>query len=316
MKVKIIIYVLVAWMSFWIGCSKDSTQTEHAPKEDTAEQKAVVTLANIQFTKEEEAYIRQIKEKGRLVIATREKLTIYTPLPDGSAEGIHYNLAKSFADFLGIELKIMDVMFKDYFSIDGKTPEKVFTDPTYSYTPDLIKEVDVYADTLTILPWREKLLRFIEIAPTRIMLITRKGDEINAIQELDGKKVATVFETSYYTKLREIEKDYDISLEFSLVEDSELIFDYVAEGKADFSARDANLTILHLKNYKNLNVSMPISGIQIIGWAVGKDNEILESILRKYIEYAKTSGLIDQYWREVYGISMEEYHHLIEYDKK
>ena len=275
----------------------------------------IASKKEIDFTKEEEAYLRELKKKGVIKIATRKTPAIYEPQKDGSVRGFHYNLLKSFADNVGVELEVKIVEFKDYFSINGETPENVFIDPTYSYTPDLIREVDLYMDSLTVLPWREKLLDFVDLIPTKIVLVTRKGEEINDLKNLEGKVIVTVFESSYYTKFKEIENKLGEKFDYLFVKSTTLTFKHVSDKRGDVTARDANTTILALKDYGNLNACIPISDVQQLAWAVKKDNKVFASILKKYIQYSKRSGLLNKFWLGDYNVSLDEYYGILEYEK-
>ena len=300
------LFIVIILTVLLCGCNRRSEidKSEEVVCSDKTVDRAV---SDITFTDEEKAYIETMKEKGVLKVACRNKKSTYELLNDGTIKGFHFNLVKSFAEYLVIGLEIRVVKWDDYFSVNGKVPHRAQTDKTYSYTPDLIKQVDLYMDTMTIMPWREKLLCFVKVLPSRILLLTRKDEEIQDIIELKNKTISMVFNTSYETRLRKIEKDLDYSFHIVEVSKTADMVKYVAEGKTDATFQDGHRVLNTLKQYKNLSISMPVSDTQFLAWAVKKDNRILASILDKYIKHLQDTGILNKYFNEEYNITMTEY---------
>ncbi len=299
---------------FLLGCGKGNPNQDEAESTKRVESETQVEkFTDIDFSEKEIDYINQLKEKGVVRIAIREVLGIYVPQVDGRIRGFNYHLFKKFTEEIDIAIDVKLVKFSDYFSLNGTTPKEIYENSDFFYKPDLLSEVDVYIDSLTVLPWREQILSFIPIIPTKIVLVTRKDDKITAIEQLNNKKVSVVYETSYYKKFKDIEKERNIEFEYILVESTAQTFEYVNDSKADFTARDVNRAIVSVQAYNNLDVSLPISEQQILGWAVAKENSILANILKKYIQFSKSSGLLDKLWLDDYEITLEEYYDLLEY---
>jgi len=296
------IYTLL--IIFSLSCTKNREKVE--PQIESLKK----STAAINFTEREKEYISKLK-KNKLKIACRKKTTVYEPQKDGTAEGFQYLLAKSFADYLGVDLEIQSVTFDDYFNKDGKVPEVVKTDKNYSYTPDLIEKVDIYVDSITILPWREKLLRFIKTIPTIQLVVTRKGEEIKTLSGLKEKVISVMPQTSHAARLKQIELKLGAKFKYFETATSALMMDAVVNKKADITLWDSNQVIYLLKREKHLSVSIPASEIQHLAWAVKKSNETLASILEKYLEYAEKSGLMNKLWLTNYDISLKEYKKLL-----
>jgi membrane-bound lytic murein transglycosylase MltF len=98
------------------------------------------------------------------------------------------------------------------------------------------------------------------------------------------------------------------------IDSLDLIGQYISDGKADFGFEDSQSVLHTLQKHEKLNVSMPISPIQEIAWAVHKKNKILEGIIIKYLKYAKAKGIINDLWIREYGISLSEYESIIMYE--
>jgi len=301
------IFVSILVIIFSLSCTKKTELVENQPVKISVEK----PKNTINFTKIEREYISKLKKKKILKIASREKKTVYEPQKDGTAKGFNYLLVKSFTDYLGIELEVKTVSFSDYFNKDGKTPEIAKTEINYSYTPDLIKEVDLYVDSITILPWREKLLRFVKIIPTMQLIITRKGEKIKTLEELKGKLIAVTPQTSYAERLKEIEIQLNTKFKYFETATTDLMMEAVANKKADLTLRDSNRVIYLIKSGKQLSVNIPASEVQYLAWALKKDDETLASILEKYIEYAEKNGIMNKFWVTNYEISLQEYKKLL-----
>jgi ABC-type amino acid transport substrate-binding protein len=224
---------------------------------------------------------------------------VYTPLSDGGGGGFQYRLAEYLAEMLGMKIDVHIVTMDDYFSASE------------SDKPDLLRSVDLYADILTILPERERMLRFVRTIPVKQMLITRKGDELRSISALQGKFISIQPQSSYAVRLRSIETDLDATFKYIEVTETADMVKSVVESRADVTAQDSILCLSLLKRYENLAVAMPISDMQFLGWALDRENLLLASLVRKYIDYTQESGFWERLWREEYGITYLDYIDLI-----
>jgi len=273
-------------------------------------------IYEIDFTDEELSYLKEFQNKGVITIATRESQTVYFPQANGEIKGFHYHLAQSFADYINVELKMKIVEFSDYFKKNGIVPENVKFDTQIKYSPDLFKEVDLYCDNITILPWREKLMRFVKLIPIRVIIVTRENEEITDPLQLNGKKIVVQHNTTYEACFKILEETYDLEVDYLFVESSSEASNAVSKGWADVTAKDSNKAISEMMTYDNLEVGLPISELQYSAWVVQMDNELLASILEKYFEYAMESGILDRLWHDEYGISLREYSELLDIMKE
>jgi len=272
------------------------------------------SVAEIEFTEEEKAYIQKMKEKGVIKIATRDSILIYELDAQGNPQGFHYRIMKMFADYIGVEADFRVIDFSEYFMLDGKVPETVKTDPELSYSPDLFKEVDVYMDAITEMPWRAKLMRFIHIIPTRQVIITRTGEEITELEDIIGRKISLVKHTSQEDKFKEIGAGLGVEFEYYYVDEIIDMSKAVSEGLADVSAHDSDRAILEIGEFGNLSISRIISDMEHLSWAVERDNEVLASILEKYIDYLKGTEVFNKTWYEEYKVDLLDYLKLLDAD--
>lgn len=307
MKLLIILVCLI----LMVGCKDNDTESKPLEtKDDLAEVKTFLT--ETELTSEESAYIEELRVNKILVVATRELDSVYEVDENGLVSGFNYLLLEQFANDINVKLEPKIVNFSDYFRIKGEVPDEVKNNPDYIYVPDLFSEVEIYCDVITVLPWREQIIRFIKIVPVRQIAITREGEELETLNDLYGRSIALKHDTSYEGRLLEIEKELNLHFYYYYVESTIEQQKAVSEGLADISIQDSNLAIKEIKKYDNLRMSIPIAEVQEQGWGVSKDNELLESILNKYIQYAKRTGIMDKLWHDEYGITLFEYLKLLE----
>lgn len=259
----------------------------------------------IRFTEQEKAYIDDLRQKGGITIATRVSDHVYFPKEDGTIEGFYYKMAKGLADLVGVNLKVRQVRWRDYFSRDGEFPKEVRTDEHFVYTPDLIKDVDMYVDAFTLYPWREKILRPVKFFPVKTMAVTRKGEELTKLEDLKGRILAVHPLSTYADTLREIEKRLGAQFRYLEVGSFFEGLDAVSKGRADVTCMDSHDA--WIVRYENLTLSLPLTDVQYICWLVARDNEILSSIVRKYFYHTLETGVFDRYWLEAYRIPFNHY---------
>jgi len=263
---------------------------------------------------EEEAYVKKMQQKGFITVAHRVKEAVYFQTEDGSFSGLHYELATIFAQSLNLKLVVKTVKFSDYFSKNGIVPEEVKNNmPPEGYEPDLLKKVDFFADNLTIMPWREKILKFIPLYQTKEILITRKGEEIRTLKELLNKRFALQKNTSYEETVKHIEKKLGTRFEIFYTETTEEMPSAVIANKADVAILDGYRAFQRVKMAIGLSASMSVSRLQSMGWATGINNPLLASIIQKFFDRIKSDGTLEKVWSRHHTISMKQYEHLLNY---
>ena len=275
-----------------------------------AESVTLIPLLEIKganWTAEEIKFIQELNKKGSIKIATKISSAVYLPQKDGSIKGFHYSVLKEFADLAKVKIDAKLVSWNDYFYKEGQDLKKAQKDITYSYVPTLIENVDLYIDGITVLPWREKMFDIIKYVPTRQVVVSRKDNLPLEIGDLNNKICVIVANTSMIRNLDKIKKENNISFTYVYTEDFDSMDRMVSEGKADFTVYDSDRAFAALHTYKNLTIAMPISELEIMGWAINKKNRILKRVLEKYLKYAQETMILDKYWKIEYGVTFIEY---------
>jgi len=267
----------------------------------------LLSIKGTSWTSDETTYIKALHQRGSITIATKVSTAIYMPEADGSISGFHYSVMKDFAGLLNISINKKIVSWDEYFYKSGEDLAKIKADKSYTYTPSLLESVDLYVDGFTVLDWREKMFDIIKFVPSRQMIVSRKGNKPNNIDDLNNKVFAMISNTSMKGHLEKIKADNQVTFTYLDVDSFDDMDRFVSEGKADFTVYDSDRAFVALGNYENLTIVWPISDIQIMGWAVNKNNPVLKSILEKYMSYALEEAVLDKYWKLSYGVTFVEY---------
>jgi membrane-bound lytic murein transglycosylase MltF len=267
----------------------------------------LLSIKGVDWTNEEVTYIKEMNQKGSIIIATKISNAVYIPHDDGSYSGFHYSVLKEFTDLAQINIEIKLVTWSDYFTKNGEYLSKAKIDTNYSYVPSLIDDVDLYVDGITSLPWRERMFDIVKYVPSRQMLISRVDNKPKHISELNNKSCVMVNNTSMKHNLEKIKNIHNIDFNCITVNDFDTMDLMVSQGKVDFTVYDSDRAFSALNNYTNLTILWPISELQLMGWAINKKNKTLKGILEKYIKYAQENAILDKYWKLSYGVTFVEY---------
>ncbi|MFV0593071.1 MAG: transporter substrate-binding domain-containing protein [Draconibacterium sp.] len=240
--------------------------------------------------KEKEIRIRhdlpQILEDGVLKVITPYSSTSYF-LYRGQAMGYEYDLLKRFAKHLGVELSIVvsnniDTMF--YQLGEGN--------------------VDLIAHGLTITNERKKTVTFSDyLYLTHQVLVQRKPQNYRKMKwsevqaslvhdaiELIGDTVSISANTSYFSRLANLSEEvggeiYVDTLSGDLSTDK--IIEMVANGEVKYTVADDNIASINASYYPELDIRVPISFSQRMGWALRPQSKELEKALNEWIKTMK-----------------------------
>ncbi|HEX7026727.1 MAG TPA: membrane-bound lytic murein transglycosylase MltF [Gammaproteobacteria bacterium] len=206
----------------------------------------------------EKSSLDKIKQEGRITILTRNSPTTYYEGPDGKT-GFEYDLARLFADYLGVDLKIqLPESFNDLFPmINGN-------------------QADLIAAGLTVTEPRKSLVRF---APPyqdiTQQLIYRLGDKRpKSVEDIIGGRLEVVAGSSFEERLRDLKAEYpELNWVASEAQDVENLLQKIAGGEIDYTVVDSNEFEHHLRFYPELRVAFDISEPQQLAWAFRTDRQ-------------------------------------------
>ncbi len=210
-------------------------------------------------------------------------------------------------------LKLKEVYVPEWSGLFENEKKVVVEGETY--TPQIIKseECDLIPNSITKLPWREKLLRLIPAYSSRKLVIVRK-DQIKIYQkvkDLAGKRAATQKATSFATWLE--------GQNASAFKANPVRIDYVSEQDqlrnvdkkmADFTIYDADGALYAVKkSYPNLLVSLAIGDIDELCWATDRSNVELANSVEKFFDEQKMDpkSYLNKVWKKYFDYSYKDY---------
>ncbi len=198
-------------------------------------------------------HLEQVKARGELVVATRNAGTTYFEGPEGPM-GFEYDLARAFAEQLGVRLRIV---------VPGSLDRML----------DMVArgEVDLAAAGLTVTEARKRRLRF---GPPYLQvtqqLIYREGrPRPRGLLDVVGARLEVVAGSSHAERLRALKRTEYPELEW--VEnpdaDSEELLEKVWEGRIDYTIADSNEFALNRRYYPELRVAFDLGEPEPVAWA-------------------------------------------------
>ena len=230
--------------------------------------------------------LERVKQGGELIVLTRNSPVTYYEGPDAPA-GLEYDMAKMFADELGVELKMV-------------VPEN------FSDVLDGIREGKAHfaAAGLTVTAERKKEFRFgppyQEI--TEQLVYHADQPKPKNLSKLDGE-LEVVKGTSHEERLiylKQIIKDLSWKSHSDL--ESEDLLQLVADEIVDYTIADSNEITLNKPFLLKLRVAFDVSEPQQLAWMFPKDgDDSLYNAAVEFFEKIKENGELTRMIERAYG---------------
>lgn len=230
--------------------------------------------------------VERIKDRGELIVATRNAATSYYEGPQGPT-GLEYDLAALFAKRLGVKLRM--VVPDNFNDILG-----------------LVERGDAHiaAAGLTVTPERARRVRFGPSYQTiSQQLVYRAGMRVpKSLDDLDGI-LEVIAGSSHEERLRQLQAEHPtLSWMSSEVQDSGELLNLVWEQLIDYTVADSNDVSLHQRYYPELRVAFDIQKPEELAWAfaAGADDSLYQEAV-KFFDKLKASGKLNQLLERHYG---------------
>jgi ABC-type amino acid transport substrate-binding protein len=197
----------------------------------------------------------------------------------GQPAGLEYEILQYFAKSKGQTLRVVwvDQFEKMLSRLEGG-------------------EGDVAAGTFTVTPERQQHVDFsASYFPVRILLIERRGEATKSLADLAGATLATIKGTTYETTLSKVPNAHMV---YGTMEDD--LLRLVADGKARAAAADSALVLGLMQKYPGLEVGIPLSAEQGLGFAVRKGSP-LRAQLSEHIAQLKAGHIYYRLVEKYFG---------------
>lgn len=240
-------------------------------------------------SREPSSSLKQIKKEGTLIVVTRNSPTTYYIGPDGET-GLEYDLAKGFADFLGVKLKI------------------VVADSFNDIIPMVVRgEAHLAAAGLTITEERKRMVHFgypyQEITPQVVYRTGTNTHGPKTIKDMIGKQMEVVAGSSHVERLQQQKKKYPaLTWKENSELESEDLLNLVWEQVIDYTVADSNEFRLNQRFNRELRVAFNLNGPESLAWAFPYDeDDSLYKASLTFFHKLKETGELDQLLDRYYG---------------
>ena len=232
--------------------------------------------------------LKEIRSEGTLRALVAYSATGYF-LYKGQPMGYEYELLKRLAEHLDLELEVRVVQDLDQML-------------------EILQngQVDLVAHGLAITRERKEEVAFTDyLYLTRQVLVQRKPpnwrrmtlDQIRATLVSDpvgliGDTVSVRKNSSYLNRLENLSREIGGNIVIDTLEgnlSTDEIIKMVVDKRIKYTVADRNLAHINASSYPILDVSVPVSFSQRIGWAVRKNAKGLQRALDAWLEQEKTS---------------------------
>lgn len=230
--------------------------------------------------------LERVKNSGKLVVLTRNSGTTYYEGTYGPT-GLEYDLARGFADELGVELKMVVA------SNVSDVLERL-----------LDRDADFAAAGLTATRKRQAWARF----TPPYQLITQQlvyrvgGTRPDRIENLQGSLEITS-RSSHEEELRKLKYQYpELTWQVNKDAESEELLTLVWDKELDYTVADSNEIAINQRYYPELRVAFNITEPEPLAWAFPRmKDDSLYLAASDYITRIKESGALAQLIDRYYG---------------
>jgi membrane-bound lytic murein transglycosylase F len=232
--------------------------------------------------------VEKIRSQGEIVVITRNSPTTYFEDNVG-AIGYEYELAKAFAEYLGVELvvKQADTLSDIYSDIDRN--KAAFAAAGLTVTQEMNK-------------WVRFSTPYMQV--TQQVIYRRGGMRPKQAYDLAKGQLVVTSDSSHAIQLRELQTSDIPELTWSESPDFETVelLQMVATGEVDFTVIDSNEFEMLQAYYPNLAVAFELSGVQPLAWAFpqSRDDSLFQAA-ESFFRNAQTNGLLSEVRERFYG---------------
>ncbi len=233
-----------------------------------------------------ETLLEKIKSNGELIVVTRNSQTSYYEGADGPA-GIEYELAKMFANELGVKLKLI-------------VPESL-----NDILDDLNKGLaQIAAAGLTVTRERKKQFWFGPAYQkvTEQLIYNTDHRRPGSLSSLHGQ-LEVVANSSHADRLHHLKKMIpELSWKADKNTDTEELLQLVSDGMIDYTIADSNQVALDQRYLLNIRVAFDITKPEPLAWALQKstDKSLLFAV-QNFFQKIKKNGELTRLIERNYG---------------
>ncbi len=234
-----------------------------------------------------EGYIQQyhrdlqhIIQEGKIKVVTQSSTNSYF-LYKGEAMGFEYELLKSFANYLGVDLEI-----------------QIAPDNNGLFEHLDLGTADLIAANLTVTNERTKKVAFTDPILYSKQVLVQNANTKQLLRnpiELASQNIYVHRGSSFYSRLKSLSDE--IGGTINIVEapgslDPEKLIKMVAQGHIEYTIADEHVAQLNKSYYPDIDIEMAISFPQKIAWACRKESPVLLRTLNNWLQQSEQASLL------------------------
>jgi peptidoglycan lytic transglycosylase F len=228
----------------------------------------------------------QVLQRHELIVITRNSATTYYEGTDGPT-GFEYDLAKRFADYLGVELHIVVAPnFKDILSLVA------------------LGDAHLAAAGLAITQKRKEKVRFGPVYYQYVpQLVYRNGSKRpKSLDDLDGT-LEVVAGSSHEERLEELKKKHpDLTWQTDPDQDSEELMSLVWQQLIDYTVADSHELAVNRRYYPELMPAFDLGKKRSLAWAFPQtDDKSLLLAATAFFNKIRSNGVLNQLIERYFG---------------
>lgn len=239
----------------------------------------------------EPSQLERILSRGQLNISTFYNTTDFY-IYQGCTRGFHYDLAKDFADYLQVDLKIIE--------INDNPDSAIYHLQNNKY--------DLLAISLTETPARKEKLQFCEsfFQTNEVLVQSKANPPLKDITELDGKEVFIPQNFPVYKKtLEQLEDSLDIDIHIRELEQvfTEDLLHLIEIGAIKYTIIDENIAQASKFSMKNLDYSLILKKNISISWATNQNADLLTDEINRWLKNIRQKGKLQYLYKRYFNNS-------------
>jgi len=208
-------------------------------------------------------------------------------------QGLEYDLLKSYADSLGVDLNITAAH-------TIKEALELSQDPN----------IHITSASLSKTPLREKRFNFgpsyFEVQEQVICNRSMLGSTTfpRDVEDLEGLKITVGEDTSYSETIKALQADgFEINASFTADYSTEELLDMVSKHQIDCTIADSNIYSINLRYFPEIAMAFSVSPREQLAWVLPKNSPKLEADMYQWLndfnQKGKMSQLKDHYYSYV-----------------
>lgn len=239
----------------------------------------------------EPSYLEKILTRGTLNISTFYNTTDFY-IYQGITRGFHYDLAKDFADYLMVDLQIIEINNNPDTAIHHLQNEKY----------------DLLAISMTSTPDREEKLRFCHpfFKTNEVLVQNKNHSPIGNLKNLDGKGIFIPKNFPAYKKtLEQLEDSLNIKIHIREVDQifNEDLLHLVETGVIHYTVVDENIARASSFSMKNLDFTTKLKNDISVSWVSNKKADLLTDEINRWLQKIRQEGKLQYLYKRYFNNS-------------